>query len=292
LSGRPRSGAPDTITPEHWCRIFALACKPPQDCGLAITHWSSRELAAEAVKQGIVESLSAGHLRRMLKKTLQPHRCRYWLNAKPDARKDERIADLRNLYQEAPNRPDEVVISVDEMTGIQALNRIAPDRPMFPGKPLAREFEYERHGTQTLIGALEVTTGIVFGWVGATRKEEDFTRFIESVIASNPGYTTDHFVLDQLNTHKSETLVCTTARLCGLDIDLGVKEKTGILRSMASRETFLSQPDKAIVFHYTPKHASWMNQQVCSEHPGLRRIQPYRHAPTSQHTPNPAYGLE
>jgi len=137
-----------------------------------------------------------------------------------------------------------------------------------------------------------VTTGIVFGWVGATRKEEDFTRFIESVIASNPGYTTDHFVLDQLNTHKSETLVCTTARLCGLDIDLGVKEKTGILRSMASWETFLSQPDKAIVFHYTPKHASWMNQQVCSEHPGLRRIQPYRHAPTSQHTPNPAYGLE
>lgn len=191
---------------------------------------------------------------------MQPHRSRYWLNAKPDARKDERIADLCNLYQEAPNRPDEVVISVDEMTAIQALNRIAPDRPMSPGKPLAREFEYQRHGTQTLIGAFEVTTGIVFGWVGATRKEEDFAHFIESVIAANPGYTTDHFVVDQLNTHKSETLVCTTARLCGLDIDLGVKEKTGILRSMASRETFLSQPDKAIVFHYTPKHASWMNQ--------------------------------
>ena len=68
LSDRPRSGAPDTITPEQWCRIFALACESPQDCGLPITHWSSRELAAEAVKQGIVESLSAGHLRRMLKK--------------------------------------------------------------------------------------------------------------------------------------------------------------------------------------------------------------------------------
>ncbi len=191
---------------------------------------------------------------------MQPHRSRYWLNAKPDERKDERIADICTLYHEAQNRPDELVMSTDEMTAIQALERIAPDIPMSPGKPVAVEFEYKRHGTQTLIAAINIATGTVCGWVGDTRTEEDFAHYIGWVIQHNPGYRTHHFVLDQLNTHKSETLVRTAARLCGLDIDLGVKGKTGILQSMETREEFLSQPDKAVVFHYTPKHASWMNQ--------------------------------
>lgn len=194
------------------------------------------------------------------KKTLHPHRFRYWLNATPDARKDERIADIGTLYQEAPHRPDELVMSTDEMTAIQALERLAPDLPMAAGKPVAVEFEYRRHGTQTLIAALQVATGQVCGWVGDTRTEADFARFVEWVIQLNPGYRVYHFVLDQLNTHKSETLVRTTAKLCGLDIELGVKGKSGLLQSMATREAFLSQPDKSVVFHYTPKHASWMNQ--------------------------------
>jgi hypothetical protein len=151
-------------------------------------------------------------------------------------------------------------MSTDEMTGIQALERIAPDLPMSARKPVAVEFEYLRHGTQTLIAAIRVATGTVCARVGDTRTEEDFARFIEWVVHSNPGYRVYHFVLDQLNTHKSETLVRTTAQLCGLDMDLGEKGKAGILRSMQTREEFLSRPDKAVVFHYTPKHASWMNQ--------------------------------
>ena len=150
-------------------------------------------------------------------------------------------------------------MSTDEMRAIQAVERIAPDLPMSSGKPVAVEFDYQRHGTQTLIAAIEVATGTVCGWVGETRTEADFARFIEGVIAHNPGYRTYHFVLDQLNTHNSETLVRTTARLCALGIDLGSKGKSGILRSMQTREAFLLRPDKAIVFHYTPKHASWMN---------------------------------
>lgn len=191
---------------------------------------------------------------------MQPHRRRYWLNAKPDGRKDERIADICTLYREVRNRPDELIMSTDEMTAIQALERIAPDLPMSPGKPIAVEFEYKRHGTQTLIAAINIATGTVCGWVGDTRTEEDFARFIEWIIQHHPGYRTYHFVMDQLNTHKSETLVRTTARLCGLTIDLGGKGKTGILESMESREEFLAQPHKAVIFHYTPKHASWMNQ--------------------------------
>jgi hypothetical protein len=253
--------APDGITPEQWCRVMALACESPRDHGYPMSHWSSRELAAEAVKQGIVEYLSAGHLRKVLReKTLQPHRIRYWLNAKPDPRKDERIADICTLYRQAPQRKDELVMSTDEMTGIQALERIAPDLPMSAGKPVATEFEYRRHGTQTLIAAIRVAMGTVCAWVGETRTEEDFARFIEWVIQSNPGYRVYHFVLDQLNTHKSETLVRTVDKFCGLDLDLGEKGKSGILQSMETREEFLSRPGKAVVFHYTPKHASWMNQ--------------------------------
>lgn len=146
------------------------------------------------------------------------------------------------------------------MTGIQALERIADDLPMSSGKPLAREFEYKRHGTQTLIAAIRIATGAVHAHCGDTRTEEDFSRFIEWLIQQHPGYLAYHFVLDQLNTHKSETLVRATARLCGLAIDLGVKGESGILKSMETRETFLSKPDKSVVFHYTPKHASWMNQ--------------------------------
>ena len=151
-------------------------------------------------------------------------------------------------------------MSVDEMTGIQALERIAADLPMSEGKPVAREFEYKRHGTQTLIAAIRIALGTVYAHCGDRRTEADFSWFIEALIQQHPGYKTYHFVLDQLNTHKSETLVRATARLCGLDCDLGIKGESGILKSMETREAFLCKPDKPIVFHYTPKHASWMNQ--------------------------------
>ena len=88
LADMPRSGRPSEITPEQWCQIMALACEVPETYARPITHWTSRELADEALKRGIVEHLSAGHLRKILKgNSLKPHRCRYWLNAKADERK-------------------------------------------------------------------------------------------------------------------------------------------------------------------------------------------------------------
>lgn len=125
---------------------------------------------------------------------------------------------------------------------------------------MAREFEYTRHGTQTLIAAFNIATGAVHAQCGDTRTEKDFSAFIEELIRKHPGYRVYHIVLDQLNTHKPEALVRVAAELSGLDIDLGEKGKHGILESMATRETFLSKTDKTLVFHYTPKHASWMNQ--------------------------------
>jgi hypothetical protein len=101
---------------------MALACEKPENYGRPISHWSSRELADEAVKQGIVASLSPGHLRKVLKKALQPRRTRYWLNVKADKRKDECIAAICSLYQMMAHKPDEIAFSIDEMTGIQAFS--------------------------------------------------------------------------------------------------------------------------------------------------------------------------
>ena len=132
------------------------------------------------IKQKIVESISTSEVGRILKENdLQPHRSRYWLNVKPDERRDERINNICAVYANAAVSPDELTISYDEMAGVQALERVAADLPMTSGKPQAIEFEYERHGTQTLIAGLNVSTGKVMGTCGETRTEEDLKDFIE-----------------------------------------------------------------------------------------------------------------
>ncbi len=265
LEDLPRSGCPDKYSPEQICKIIATCCENPEEYGRPITHWTQRELADEVIKQKIVESISTSEVGRILKENdLQPHRSRYWLNVKPDERRDERINNICAVYANAAVSPDELTISYDEITGVQALERVAADLLMTSGKPQAIEFEYERHGTQTLIAGLNVSTGKVMGTCGETRTEEDLKDFIERAINENPGYKTYHLVGDQLNTHKSESLVQYVRDYCGIATDIGIKGKEGILKAMQTRENFLSDPDKKIVFHYTPKHASWMNQiEVC-----------------------------
>lgn len=142
------------------------------------------------------------------------------------------------------------------MTGVQALERVSPDLPITVGKPQSIEFEYTRHATQTLLGGLNIATGVIQGLVRETRTEPEFVDFINALIEHYPDVSVYHFVADQLNTHKSESLVRFVARFFAETQDLGIKGKSGILASMQTREAYLSTDNKRIVFHYTPKHAS------------------------------------
>jgi hypothetical protein len=167
------------------------------------------------------------------------------------------------VYRTAPERAQvgQRTVSTDEMTGVQALERLAPDVPPRPGQVARREFEYKRHGTCSFIINFDVATGQVFSpSSGPTRTEADFVAHVQRTVESDASARQWHFVVDNLDIHRSESLVRYVAALANCTDDLGVKYVRGVLRSKAARAAFLSDPTHPVVFHYTPKHASWLNQ--------------------------------
>src|SRR3954447_15755325 len=266
LSDEPRPGAPAKFTPEQVTRILAVACEPPGRSGRPITHWTAQELTDEVIQRGIVPSISPSQVYRYLREAaLQPHKSRYWLNTTETdpARFQEQVKTVCDTYLAAPERErvhQTHTVCVDEMTGLQALERIAPSKPMIAGKCQLIEFQYTRHGTLCLIGNFVVTTGeLLRPTIGPTRTEADFVSHIEQTVAGDPAGRWV-FVADNLNIHCSESLVKLVAEACEVPTGLGKKGVRGVLKSVASRQAFLSESSHRIRFVYLPKHSSWLNQ--------------------------------
>ena len=233
LRDAPRSGAPGTFTAEQVTQILGVACEPPSQSGRPITHWTQRELRDEVIKRRIVDDISESRVGHFLRTAaLHPHRRKMWLNTKernPEVFQRE-VENVCNTYFAAVERYEKTganTVCCDEMTGIQALQRIAPDKEVRPDQIARHEFEYVRHGTTTLIGNFNVVTGqMIASTIGATRTEEDFIRHIQQTVASDPNVEWT-IIVDGLNIHWSAGLVEWVAQRCDPKRELGKKRQSG-----------------------------------------------------------------
>lgn len=196
---------------------------------------------------------------------LQPHKSEYWLFPKIDnwAAFAKRVALVCHFILTAIKGQDLNlhVLSVDEKTCIQAIERYESIAPQSKGGHKRKEFEYKRHGTTTLIAAINVGNGqLVNAHLQATRDEKDFADFIKQTVGALPEMDKVIILSDQLNTHLSESLVRWIAESGGYgEEDLGVKGEKGILKNMETRQAFLESEYHRVRFIYTPKHCSWLN---------------------------------
>jgi len=242
--------------PEDRHKVVVLATTKPADLGLPLSHWSLDDLALQILKDAHYRDMSRSTINRILNRNdLKPHRYTQWLHS-DDPEFEAKTLAIARLYLDAPrlHQHGELVLCVDEKTSIQALERKHPDRPMAPGQPERREFEYIRHGTRCLIATLVVPTGQILGDVSRRRGSLDFCRHLRHVAAQLPDTKRFHWVMDNLNTHWNLSLCRCIARLSGVPFE------PKNLRTGAQRRAFLTNPEHQHVIHYTPKHGSWLNQ--------------------------------
>ena len=268
LSDAYRSGAPQRFSAEQVAQVLALACEAPAESNVPTSHWTPADLTRELLKRGVFETISPRSVDRFLKEAdIRPHKVEYWMRPKETdpERFREQAQPVCDIYAQAVelHAQGTRVFSTDEKTGIQALERVNPSIPVHAGQAERQEYEYKRHGTLCLTVNFEVATGrVVAPTIGPTRTEEDFAAHIATTIDANHG-ADQIFIVDQLNTHQSEAMVRLVAERCGITVDLGKKGSSGILKSMATRAEFLTDPSHRIRFVFTPKHSSWLNQVEC-----------------------------
>ena len=263
----PRSGKPKKFLPEQIASIISIGCEDPVLSGRPVTKWTTREIADEAIKRKIVESISVSQVQRILDDVqLQPHKNKGWCftTEKNQELFQTQAKAVCDTYLDAPQRMVEEnvrTISIDEMTSLQANEKRARTKRPVPGQCGKEECQYTRHGTVCLTGNWDVVRGqFLLPTIELTRNNEDFALHIDRLIKSESakGWI---FVVDNLNTHCGEPLVRMVAKHLGISQDqLGVAEKSGILKNMKSRRAFLSDESHSIRFVYIPKHSSWLNQ--------------------------------
>ena len=177
---------------------------------------------------------------------------------------EEQTKEICEIYEAASELAEAgiKVYSTDECTGIQAKERLSPAHLMKKGKVRRVEYEYIRHGTLSLTANFEIATGqIESPTIKETRTEADFVEHLERTVRNTAQASGWWFIVDQLNTHKSESLVRFVAQREGIEASkLGEKGKSGILKSMKTRQEFLEAVEHRIRFIFTPKHCSWLNQ--------------------------------
>lgn len=235
-------------------QIVALATQIPVEQGHPITQWSMTDLVLAAVKKEIVASISPATIWRLLDQAaIKPHRWHYWLNSN-DPQFEAKMQELVGLYLQAlaMHQRGEILLCVDEKTSIQALERKHPTILGQAGSITKMEHEYIRHGTRCLTAGFEVATGQVLGMLTANRPAEVFAEFMRRVCDRYAQASRLHLVVDNLNTHYHESICRLIADRCDLD--------PGPLKTGPQRKLFLADPSKRIVFHFTPTHASWLNQ--------------------------------
>ena len=231
LRDRPRSGRPPELSSETRTQVIGLACRAPSDEGCDTDRWTLDLLVEAAVRTGLVSSIHRTTIAYLLRQgAIQPQRYKMWLHSK-DPQFREKIAAIVPLYLH--HQAGETVLSIDEKTGIQALERRVADRRPAPGRTGRREFEYIRHGTLTLFAARNVHTGRVTGWCQPQRRRTEFIAFLDMLATQYPRGRV-HCVLDNLNTHY------------GPEVSVWLTRHRG-----------------RFVFHFTPFHGSWVNQVEC-----------------------------
>lgn len=226
LASRQSPGKPPQVPGSVRARILALTRQSPP-LGTGLSHWSSREMARYLQR---VEGISVSHnfvADLWREEHLQPHRIgTFKLSTDPDF--EAKVFDVVGLYLSPPKGA--VVLSYDEKTQVQALDRTQPVLPIDFGKSEKRTHDYVRHGTTNLFAALDIQTGEVTADCFPRRRITEFLRFMDRVVAQHPKDQELHVVMDNLSTHS------------GHDVDKWLAKH------------------KNVTFHYTPTGSSWLNQ--------------------------------
>lgn len=263
-----RCGRPSQFADEQVAQVVSMATRSPREFDRPVDDWTGRELAAEAKRQKIVETISPSRVNHFLKLVdLKPQHRKGWCFTTERDKElfNKQVKEVCRTYLEAFDVCRQLgthTICVDEMTSLQANERRAPTMLPFPGQVGKTECQYTRHGTLSLTGSWDVAAGqMIETTIDKTRTAEDFSSHIMATISSDPDAEWI-FVMDNLNTHYGEPIVRSIAKLLGIDEStLGEKRKrTGILGSAASRKAFLADPSHRIRFVFIPKHSSWLNQ--------------------------------
>jgi len=260
LQDARRSGRPRTIATPTRVQVISMASALPQDQGRTVTRWTLEEMVAAFLDALNTEAISRSSVWRILHDVdLKPPKSAYWLNS-PDEDCETKARHICHLYAKALEsyHQGRLVIGGDEKTGMQVLERKAPTKPAQPGRRERREHEYIRHGTRVLINALAVATGQMAWTIGATRKATDFVAHLTQAYHCWPGMQRYAWVMDNLNTHWSLDVCRLVAQWCKVPFEPR-KLKTG-----PQRRAFLNDPSHRHVFHFPPKHGSWLNQaELC-----------------------------